>query len=326
MTQTESGGVIDSKPGSESGALISATSPGSPAALTSFGARPKRAPPASCSASLVELGGGQRRRQQRGLEAVGHRALGDDGGESADSAASVIACPPPNEEPNSPTRSIPGSAARVVDRGPPVRELAADVEQLARLAAAGAEMAVVEHERGQAGRGEALGVGGQALVVHGGEAVAEHDARRSPPRDARARRRRRRAVSERKPLCGEHFPEPAGVIRHERAGRARPAGRASMCSRSWSKVIISRTDGAIWKSAAFGRSPPITPSASSASTRSSWPGSASRHVRAVSSLGAHLQQHDGLDRGQHARIVFAGTLSTGAVRKLAIASGSWPTL
>ena len=55
MTQTESGGVIDSKPGSVSGALISATSPGRPAALTSFGARPKRAPPASCSASLVSF-------------------------------------------------------------------------------------------------------------------------------------------------------------------------------------------------------------------------------------------------------------------------------
>ena len=36
-------------------------------------------------------------------------------------------------------------------------------------------MAVVEHQRGQAGRGEALGVGGQALVVDGREAVAEDD-------------------------------------------------------------------------------------------------------------------------------------------------------
>ena len=41
---------------------------------------------------------------------------------------------------------------------------------------------------------------------------------------------------------------------------------------------------ATWKSAAFGCSPPITPSASSASTRSSCPGSASAQARAVSSL------------------------------------------
>ena len=36
-------------------------------------------------------------------------------------------------------------------------------------------MAVVEDERRQPGGREALGVSGQALVVHGGEAVAEHD-------------------------------------------------------------------------------------------------------------------------------------------------------
>ncbi len=99
-----------------------------------------------------------------------------------------------------------------------------------------------------------------------------------------------------------------------------------MCGRSWSKVSISRTDGAIWKSAAFGRSPPITPSASNASTRSSCAGSASRHVRAVSSFVRICSSTTGLIAGRMARIVLAGIFRTGAVRKLAIASGSTLTL
>ncbi len=66
------------------------------------------------------------------------------------------------------------------DGGAPVLELAADAQQLARLALAGAEVAVVEHQRGQAGGGEALGVGVQALLAHGAEAVGHDHARWGP--------------------------------------------------------------------------------------------------------------------------------------------------
>ena len=91
-----------------SGALISATSPGLPAALTSFGARPKRAPPSSCSASLVSLAAVTFGASSEALKpsVIGHWATA--ALHRRPSAASVIACPPPNEEPNRPTRSIPG--------------------------------------------------------------------------------------------------------------------------------------------------------------------------------------------------------------------------
>ena len=62
------------------------------------------------------------------------------------------------------------------DRRPPVVELGLVVDELARLAVARAEVPVVEHERGQARGGEALGVRVEALLADAVEAVADHDA------------------------------------------------------------------------------------------------------------------------------------------------------
>ena len=63
------------------------------------------------------------------------------------------------------------------DGGVPVGQLAGDAQQLARLTLAGAEVAVVEHQHGHAGRGEPLGIGVQALLAHGAEPVGHDHAR-----------------------------------------------------------------------------------------------------------------------------------------------------
>jgi hypothetical protein len=54
--------------------------------------------------------------------------------------------------------------------------LAADIEQLARLAGGGAEVPVIEQGDGEPGIAERLGVGGQPVVAGGGEPVGHHDA------------------------------------------------------------------------------------------------------------------------------------------------------
>ena len=64
-------------------------------------------------------------------------------------------------------RVDPVQRAREGDRGAVVGLLAADVEQLARLAGRVAEVAVVEQQHGEAGGGEALGVGGQPVAARG---------------------------------------------------------------------------------------------------------------------------------------------------------------
>ena len=65
---------------------------------------------------------------------------------------------------------------RARDRRAPVLELGLVVDELARLAFARPEMPVVEHQRGQAGGREALGVRVQPLLADAVEAVADHDA------------------------------------------------------------------------------------------------------------------------------------------------------
>ena len=73
----------------------------------------------------------------------------------------------------------PVEAARVRERGGPVAELALDVEQLPRLAAAVAEVPVGEDERSDAGVGESLGVGLEPVLARPTEAVAEDHQRRA---------------------------------------------------------------------------------------------------------------------------------------------------
>ena len=65
---------------------------------------------------------------------------------------------------------------------------------------------------------------------------------------------------------------------------SRSARRPSIIGRTSSIVSRRLTLVAIWKSAAFGSSPPITPCSISSSTRSIMPGSASRSRRALSSV------------------------------------------
>ena len=188
--------MIDAKPATASGALISASSPGRPTAGISFGRAAEERADLVLQRDLGELGRGQLRRHQRGLQAVGHRALRDDRrdrGLLRRDRERVAAAERGAEQADA---RDPLQPARVGERAAPVLELAVDVQQLARLAAAGAEVAVVEQQRGEAGLGEALGVGGQALVAHRREAVAEHDGTRSLPRGGRATRRpRRRSVT-----------------------------------------------------------------------------------------------------------------------------------
>jgi hypothetical protein len=67
--------------------------------------------------------------------------------------------------------------AGIGNRRSPVRQLTTDVQQLARLTIAVAEVAVIEDESRESGLGEALGVCVQALVAYCREAVRQDDAR-----------------------------------------------------------------------------------------------------------------------------------------------------
>jgi hypothetical protein len=82
-------------------------------------------------------------------------------------------------------RVDPVEVARVRQRAVEVRVLARDVEQLAGLAAAGAEVAVIEQQHPDPGRAEALGVGGEAQLLGRAEAVRHHHQR---PRSVEALR------------------------------------------------------------------------------------------------------------------------------------------
>jgi hypothetical protein len=70
-------------------------------------------------------------------------------------------------------------AARVSERCSPVAELALDVEQLARLAAAVAEVPVGEGQRGDADVREAAGKGLEPVLARCSETVAEDHERRA---------------------------------------------------------------------------------------------------------------------------------------------------
>ena len=69
-----------------------------------------------------------------------------------------------------------------------------------------------------------------------------------------------------------------------------PAGRASIAGRRSSRVIASRRLGAIWKSAAFGCSPPSTPSAIQSSIRCEHRRAARRGRRGRSRRSASLKR------------------------------------
>jgi hypothetical protein len=114
-----------------------------------------------------------------GREAIGERALRDDrrdppvgrpdgehvaAGERAAEQADAL-------------RIDPVEVARVRQRAAEVSLLAGDVDQLAGLAAAGAEVAVIEQQHPDPGRAEALGVGGEAQLLGPAEAVRHHHQR-----------------------------------------------------------------------------------------------------------------------------------------------------
>jgi hypothetical protein len=72
----------------------------------------------------------------------------------------------------------PVELACVGERCGPVAELALDVEQLPRLAAAVTEVPVGEDERGDPGVGEPLRIGLEPVLARATEAVAEDHERR----------------------------------------------------------------------------------------------------------------------------------------------------
>ena len=105
------------------------------------------------------------------------RDLGDDGPHPAiesrhhDDVAAAVARPPHPD----PIGGDAGELPDVGDRMAVVANLGPRVDLLARLAIARTEVAVVEHERGQPGRGEPLGIGVQVHLLHGREAVRHDD-------------------------------------------------------------------------------------------------------------------------------------------------------
>ena len=109
-------------------------------------------------------------------------------------SASAWTLPPPSEKPQTATASGVDllAAPGVGERGAPVLPLAPGIHQVARLAAAVAEVAVVEGEDREAGGGEVLGEGVEALAADAAEARSHHHAGRRAdgprPRD-RTRRR-----------------------------------------------------------------------------------------------------------------------------------------
>ena len=84
---------------------------------------------------------------------------------------------------------------------------------------------------------------------------------------------------------GRRWPGNSGMAR----SAISPAGRSSIAGRRSSRVIARRRLAAIWRSAAFGGSPPSTPSAIQSSTRWSWPGSAARSARTASSSALFIR-------------------------------------
>ena len=121
-----------------------------------------------------------RARGARRREAVRERALADDGGDGAVAGGRLDHMPAAERGPpqRDPIVVDPVEAAGVRERCRPVAELALDVEQLAGLAAAVAEVPVGEHQRGDARVGEPLGVRLQAVLPRCAEAVAEDHQRR----------------------------------------------------------------------------------------------------------------------------------------------------
>ena len=127
-----------STPARASGAVISAVAPGAPAVGTRTGGRPVRAASSSRSASTVIRAAtfGSAARIEASPSVNGHWLTT---AAIPGSLAPISSTwPPANEEPQSAIASprMPSSAAAEAQRGAPVLELAADVEQLARLAAA----------------------------------------------------------------------------------------------------------------------------------------------------------------------------------------------
>src|SRR5205823_3917313 len=134
-----------------------------------------------------------RTRCARGGEPVGERALADDRRDGAKVAHSTFSATSylvasgglddvPAAERGAPQRDAvavdPVETASVGKGGGPVAELALDVEQLARLAAAVAEVPVGEDQRGDAGIREAAREGLQAVLARRPQAVAEDHERR----------------------------------------------------------------------------------------------------------------------------------------------------
>jgi hypothetical protein len=120
--------------------------------------------------------------REQGGGPVGERALGDRGGHGVVARRGEERVPAaeggaPQDDP----RAIEILArADVVQGGPPVLELAVDVEQLPRLAGARSEVAVVEDQARVAGGLEALRVGVESHLLDGAESVRhdEHRVRR----------------------------------------------------------------------------------------------------------------------------------------------------
>jgi hypothetical protein len=128
-----------------------------------------------------------RRHPGRRGEAVGERRLRHRGaqprvaGGGVDRVAAGERRPPHGD----PRRVDALVLAQPRERGVAVLVLAAHVEQLARLAAARAEVPEVDRERGDAGGGEQLAVAIELLVARRGEAVHEQDRRHGVVRPVR---------------------------------------------------------------------------------------------------------------------------------------------
>ena len=83
-------------------------------------------------------------------------------------------------DPDAPAVGL-GPRQRVADRVPVVGDLPPRVDLLARLSVTRAEVAVVEHQRSEPGRGEHFREAVEVHLLHRGEAVRHHDGRPRPP-------------------------------------------------------------------------------------------------------------------------------------------------
>ena len=137
----------------------------------------------------------------------------------------------------------------------------------------------------------------EALERLEGERVEPRSGTLRPPRSPAAARARRRAGSAaRRPGSRAR---PASRARRRAAGDRRRAGPASVISR--------RRLVAICRSAAFGCSPPSTPSAIQSSIRCSIPGSAARSARDVL-VGGLVETHR--ERDDRAAVLTASPIGT----------------